>query len=128
MEGVHLGLFSLPSSFRTIDASNMTYQSRLARTLHSIQAQEEWPRPFGSDLIFLLVQLQSFEDERYAVLGLVINDYGHGGSYMHQELECTFLTCERHNATAERIAESTRDQHSSHARIPRREDVLYDMV
>ena len=55
----------------------MTYQSRLARTLHSVQPQEEWWRSFVSGLIFLLVQLQSLEDERYAVLGLVINDYGH---------------------------------------------------
>lgn len=55
----------------------LTYQCRLARTLNTIQPEEEWRDIQTPPLMLLLVQLQTFENEGYAVLGLVVNDLRH---------------------------------------------------
>lgn len=53
-----------------------TYQNRLSRTLDTVQTQEERR---GIRIIFVtsLVHLETFQDERNTILGLVVHDLGH---------------------------------------------------
>lgn len=54
-----------------------TYQRRLPSPLHPVQAYKERRWRLTLALIVLAVQFDVVEDERYAMLGLVINDFRH---------------------------------------------------
>ena len=51
----------------------ITHQSRLSSTLDTIQSEEEWRGILAFFLVVVTVCLDFVEDERYTVLGLVVD-------------------------------------------------------
>lgn len=56
---------------------NATYENRLARSLNTVQPQKQWRGLVGVGCIARLVGFYAVEEERDAVLGFVVDDFGH---------------------------------------------------
>ncbi len=60
----------------------ITYQSSLPSTLNAVQPEKEWRRSFALILELLSMLFQPFEDEWYAMLGLVVYYLGHADAHV----------------------------------------------
>lgn len=72
--------FLLPDRWKKRECLKvLTYQSSLSRALDAIEAYEERRRSLAFAFIHFVAVFYAFENERHAMLGLVVEDLRHHG-------------------------------------------------